>query len=83
MMEENKLDEVHEDIVRELIENGYTTVEDLPTNDLEYPFIYKGMSIEEYWIERVYYSKHLKDVRTLKYKPLWKQRGEFRERLIV
>lgn len=83
MTEENKLDKIHEDIVDLQIERGIKTVEDLSFGDLEFPFIYKGMLIRDYWIERVYYAKHLDDVHNLTYKPLWQQRGEKRERLII
>lgn len=52
------------------------TVEQLPPTYWEYPFLYKGMSIEEYEKEREYHGTHMKEVHSGVYKPLWKQRGE-------
>lgn len=80
MMVDVELDETYKDIVRLLKEDGCTTVEDLPYSDLEYPFIYKGMSVEDYWKERVYYGTHWDDIRKGTYEPMWKQRGEEHER---
>ena len=45
----------------------------------EYPFYRKGMSLEDWKAERKYMSDHLKDVRSGKYKPLWKQREELQK----
>ena len=42
----------------------------------EYPFYYKGMTLEEWKKERQYMSEHLDDVRTGKYKPMWKQKED-------
>lgn len=39
----------------------------------EAPYWKDGMSVEEYEKEREYYYKHLKDVRSGTYIPLWKQ----------
>lgn len=75
-MSEDIMDQVHRDILNLMIEQGYRTVEDLSLCSREYPFIYKGMSIEEYWIERVYYSKHLKELVNGTYRPLWQQRQD-------
>ena len=72
-MAENDLNQVYIDIINGMQNQGIKVVEDLPTISLEYPFIYKGMPIEEYWRERAYYSGQIKN---LDYKPLWKQRGE-------
>ena len=54
----------------------YKTVEDLDPRLREYPFVYKGMTIEEYDKEKEYYGKHWSEVHEGKYKPLWVQRGE-------
>lgn len=41
---------------------------------LEYPFVRKGMTVDEYEAEKEYYGKHLKEVRDGTYLPLWKQK---------
>ena len=43
---------------------------------LEYPFVYEGMTVEEYHGEKEYWGKHLKEVRQGTYLPLWKQKSE-------
>ncbi len=40
----------------------------------EAPYWRKGMTVEEYEVEREYYYKHIEDVKEGKYKPLWKQK---------
>lgn len=53
------------------------TIESLDPILLEYPFVRPGMTIEEYDEEREYYSRHsASDLKSRKYKPLWKQREE-------
>lgn len=54
----------------------YLSVDEMPTGLKEYPFVYDGMSIEEYCKERNYYADNWTDVRKGTYVPLWKQRGE-------
>lgn len=39
----------------------------------ETPYWRDGMSVDEYEKERLYYYKHLKDVKEGRYKPLWKK----------
>ncbi|WP_026655329.1 hypothetical protein [Butyrivibrio sp. AE3003] len=56
------------------------TVEQLDPIMLEYPFIYKGMTIDAYHEEKKYYGEHWSEVHAGTYKPLWKQRGEEHER---
>lgn len=73
---EDILDQIHRDILNLQIERGIKTVEDLPFCSREYPFVYKGMSIEEYWIERVYHGQHAKEVVDGTYRPLWQQRRD-------
>lgn len=55
------------------------TVEDLMPIMLDYPFVYKGMTIEKYEEEKAYWGKHLDDFRNGSYKPLWVQNGEQHE----
>lgn len=40
---------------------------------LEYPFVYEGMTVEEYNKEKEYWGSHLKEVKDGTYVPLWKQ----------
>ncbi len=55
----------------------FKTVDDMPGGMREYPFIYPGMSIEEYCKERNYYYENWPHkVHEGTYEPLWKQRGE-------
>ena len=80
MMPDIKLDKVYEDVIADMLSKGYRTVEDLPAVAPNYPFLYKGMPIREYWIERLYYSAKMKD---LSYRPLWVQRGEVHEKYVA
>lgn len=56
------------------------TIEQLDPIMLEYPFLYKGMTIDAYNEEKQYYGDHWSDVHKGKYTPLWKQRGERHDR---
>ena len=56
------------------------TIESLDPRMWEYPFVYKGMTIEAYTEEKDYYGRNWKSVHDGKYMPLWKQRGENHER---
>lgn len=76
-MVEDNLDQVYIDIIDEMKNQGINVVEDLPYISLEYPFLYKGMTIDEYWRERAYYSTQIKNP---DYRPLWKQRGEVHDK---
>jgi len=50
------------------------TVDDWDHRLLEYPFVRKGMTVEEYEKEKSYYfSVPLSDHKNGTYKPLWKQ----------
>ena len=69
-MSYNNLDQVYSDILNLQIEQGIRTVEDLPFIAREHPFVYKGMGIEEYWGERVYYSQHVTEIKNGTYCPL-------------
>ncbi|MDD6197439.1 MAG: hypothetical protein PUB12_11295 [[Clostridium] aminophilum] len=71
-MSDDILDQIYRDILNLQIEQGIKTVEDLDFGSREYPFVYEGMSIEEYWIERVYHAHHLQEVKNCTYRPLWK-----------
>lgn len=51
-------------------------VEVFPFGMLEYPFIRKDMTVEEYEIEIEYWGHHLEEVMAGTYKPLWKQKKE-------
>ena len=82
-MSEDILDQVHRDILNLQIEQGIKTVEDLDFGSREYPFVYKGMSIEEYWIERVYHGHHLEEVANGTYRPLWKQRRDELQKIFI
>ena len=59
---------------------GIKTVEQLEPIMLEYPFLYKGMTIDAYHEEKDYYGEHWSEVHAGTYKPLWKQRGEVHEK---
>ena len=51
-----------------------STIDDWDARLLEYPFVYKGMTVEEYEKEKEYWGKHLEDVKNGTYSPLWKQK---------
>ena len=49
------------------------TIDNWDARLLEYPFIYEGMTVEEYNKEKAYWGSHLEEVRAGTYLPLWKQ----------
>ena len=53
--------------------NNENTIDDWDYRLLEYPFVYEGMTVEEYHKEKEYRGNHLKEVRDGTYLPLWKQ----------
>ena len=53
--------------------NNENTIDDGAYRLLEYPFVYEGMTVEEYHKEKEYWGSHLKEVRDGTYLPLWKQ----------
>ena len=40
----------------------------------QYPFVYDGMTVEEYFKEKQYYGENYSNVLSGKYVPLWKQK---------
>ncbi len=48
--------------------------DDFTLGMMEYPFYYKGMTLEEWKKERQYMAEHLDDVKKGTYRPLWKQK---------
>lgn len=61
------LRELTEEIERE------KTIDEWDSRLLEYPFVYEGMTEEEYHKEKAYWGSHLKEVKAGTYLPLWKQ----------
>lgn len=53
--------------------NNENTIDDWDYRLLEYPFVYEGMTVEEYHKEKEYWGSQLKEVRDGTYLPLWKQ----------
>lgn len=53
--------------------NNENTIDDWDYRLLEYPFVYEGMTVEEYHKEKEYWGSHLKEARDGTYLPLWKQ----------
>lgn len=53
--------------------NNENTIDDWDYRLLEYPFVYEGMTVEEYHKEKEYWGSRLKEVRDGTYLPLWKQ----------
>lgn len=56
------------------MEKQIDTIDNYNPRALEYPFVRKGMSVEEYEKERDYWGTHLKEVKEGTYVPLWKQK---------
>ncbi|MCR5419308.1 MAG: hypothetical protein K6E84_10360 [Lachnospiraceae bacterium] len=60
-----------------MMEEARKTIDNWDHRLLEYPFVRKGMTVEEYEKEKAYYfSVSMEDLKKQRYKPLWKQREE-------
>ncbi len=61
------------DLVQSFREKGCKTIDDVHAFK-EYPFVYDGMSLDEYEKELIYYYRHtIEEIHSGKYVPLWKQ----------
>lgn len=56
--------------------NDKNTIDDWDARLLEYPFVFAGMTVEEYHKEKEYWGNHLKEVKEGTYLPLWKQNNK-------
>lgn len=57
------------------------TIEDMDSFSLNgYPFLYSGMTVEQFEEERTYFWQNWQDYKNDRYEPLWKQRGEEHEK---
>lgn len=58
-----------------MTEEPKKTIDDWPFIMREYPFVRKGMTEEEYFKEKEYYSSmSIEDLKSGSYTPLWKQK---------
>lgn len=58
------------------MKNKQNTIDGWDARLLEYPFVYEGMTVEEYETEKEYWGSHLDDVKNGTYSPLWKQKSK-------